>query len=287
MKTLKQIIKEAEEKNIAIGHFNISNIEGLWAIFNSAKELNVPVIIGASEGEREFFGTKQVVDVVKSLREEFDYPIYCNADHCHSFDSLKNAVDSGFDAVIFDGSKLSLEENIEITKKCVEYAKSINPDILMEGEIGYIGGSSKILDEIPEGVALGEMMTTTEDAKRFVDKTGVDLFSPAVGNLHGMLKNTKNPELNIERIKEIKEAVEIPLVLHGGSGISDEDFVKAIENGISVVHINTEIRLAYRQALEKSLKENPDEIAPYKIMKPVVDSMKEVVKNRLELFSGM
>ncbi|MBU4480236.1 class II fructose-bisphosphate aldolase [Patescibacteria group bacterium] len=287
MKTLKQIIQEAEEKKVAIGHFNISNIEGLWAIFNSAKELNVPVIIGASEGERNFVGTKQVAVLVKSLREQFDYPVFSNADHCHSFESFKEAVDFGFDAAIFDGSKLSIEENIEMTKKCVEYAKSVNPDFIVEGELGYIGGSSKMLDTIPEGVALGEMMTKSEEAKKFAKETGVDLFSPAVGNIHGMLKGAKNPNLDIERIKELRETVGIPMVLHGGSGISDEDFVLAIKAGISTIHINTEIRLAYKEALEQSLKNNPEEIVPYKIMKPVVEGIREVVKKRLELFNSM
>ncbi|MBU1557378.1 class II fructose-bisphosphate aldolase [Patescibacteria group bacterium] len=281
METLKQIIKEANEKKIAIGHFNISNIEGLWGIFNAAKELDVPVIIGASEGERKFVGTKQIVVLVKSLREEFGYPIFCNADHCHSFESLKEAVDAGFDAVIFDGAQLPMEKNIEITKKCVEYAKSINPEIIIEGETGYIGGSSKMLDEIPEGVE----MTSPEDAERFVKETGVDLFSPAVGNIHGMLKGVKNPDLDIQRIKDIREKAGVPLVLHGGSGISDEDFVSAIESGMSIVHINTEIRKAYRENLEKSLKENPEEIAPYKINKSVVEGIKETVEKRLRLFS--
>src|SRR3989344_8825583 len=114
MKNLKQIIKEADEQKIAIGHFNISNIEGLWGIFNGAKELNVPVIIGASEGERKFFGTRQVVAVVKSLREEFDYPIYCNADHCHSFESFKEAVDAGFDAVIYDSQTNDNDQHCNI-----------------------------------------------------------------------------------------------------------------------------------------------------------------------------
>ncbi|OGD66850.1 tagatose-bisphosphate aldolase [Candidatus Campbellbacteria bacterium RIFOXYC2_FULL_35_25] len=286
MKNLKQIIEEAEENKIAVGHFNISNIEGLWGIFNAARELNLPVIIGASEGERKFVGTKQVAVLVKSLREEFDYPIFSNADHCKSFESLKEAVDAGFDAVIFDGGQLSLEENIETAKKCVEYAKSVNPDILVEGELGYIGGSSKMLDEIPEGVALGEMMTSPEDAKRFVAETGVDLFTPAVGNIHGMLKGAKNPNLDIERIGKIKEAIKIPIVLHGGSGISDEDFVSAIKSGVSIVHINTEIRLAYKNATEQSIKDNPEEIAPYKRMELSVKAISEVVKKRLELFSS-
>lgn len=281
MKSLKQILKEASDNQIAIGHFNISNIEGLKAIFNSARELNIPVIIGVSEGERKFIGTKQVVVLVKSLREEFNFPIFCNADHCKSFESLKEAVDLGFDAVIFDGAKLSLEENIKITKKCVEYAKSINPEIIIEGELGYIGESSKILDEIPKGIE----MTSIEDAQKFVKETKVDLLAPAVGNIHGMLKGLKNPNLDIERIRQIKEKTNIPLVLHGGSGISDEDFHSAIKSGMSIVHINTEIRKVYREALEQSLKDNPKEIAPYKIMKFVINEVSNVVKNKLELFN--
>jgi len=283
MKTLKQIIKEANENKIAIGHFNISNIEGLWGIFDAARELNVPVIIGLSEGERDFVGSRQAVALVKSLRDEFDFPIFINADHCRSFDSLKEAVDTGFDAVIFDGAKLSIEENIEITKKCVEYAKDVNPEIVVEGELGYIGGSSIMLDEVPEGVE----MTTVGDAERFVKETGVDLFSPAVGNIHGMLKGSKNPDLNIRRIQEIREKTGVPLVLHGGSGVSDEDFVSAIHSGISIIHINTEIRKAYREALEKFLRENPEEITPYKINKEVVNSIKKIVIGRLKLFSSI
>ncbi len=285
MKTLKEVIKEVKQSKIAIGHFNISNIEGLWAIFRAAQNVDVPVIIGLSEGEREAVGTMQASVLIKSIREEYDYPIFLNADHCHSFESAKEAIDAGFDAVIFDGAKLSLEENIEITKKTVEYAKSVNPEIIIEGELGYIGGSSKMLDEIPEGVAL-DNFTTTADAKKFVDETGVDLFSPSIGNIHGMLKKSANPELNIERIKEISDAVDAELVLHGGSGISDENFKSAIEAGISIVHINTEIRRAYRKALEESLKNDSEQIAPYKISKPAVEAMQEVVDKRMRLFSN-
>jgi len=257
----------------------------LWGIFEAARELDVPVIIGLSEGERKFVGVRQAVALVKSLRDEFDHPIFINADHSYSFESVKEAVDDGFDAVIFDGAQLSLEENIATTKKCVDYAKSINPNILVEAELGYIGTSSKMLDDIPEGVS-SESLTTPEEAKRFVEETGVDLFSPSVGNIHGMLKNIKNPELNTERIKEIREATGVPLVLHGGSGISDENFSEAIKAGISTIHINTEIRKAYKQALDKSLNENPEEIAPYRILKPSRDAVKEVVKKRLELFNN-
>ncbi|TSD03444.1 MAG: Ketose-bisphosphate aldolase, class-II [Parcubacteria group bacterium Athens0714_16] len=286
METLKKTIENAEKTGVAVGHFNISNIEGLHAVFNVAKKLNLPVIIGVSEGERDFIGIKQVVALVKSLREEHNYPIFLNADHTYSFERVKEVVDAGFDSVIFDGAKLSTEENIKITKQCVEYVKKTNPKILVEAELGFIGSSSKILDEIPEDVNLDEnSLTKPTDAKYFVKKTGIDLFAPAVGNIHGMLGVGKDPSLNIELIKEIRKEAGVPLVLHGGSGTTDEDFKKAIKAGISIIHINTEIRLAYKKAIQLFLQENPDEIAPYKIMKSVVLAMEKVVEERMKLFN--
>ena len=288
MKTLREVIRDAESNHVAVGHFNISNIEGLWAIFHAARNLNLPVIIGLSEGERDFVGVKQAVALVKSIREEFDYPIFINADHTYSFERVKEAVDTGFDAVIFDGAKLPIDENIKTTKQCVEYARSKNPDILVEAELGYIGTSSKILDEIPEGAGVSEeTLTSAEDAARFVAETGVDLFSPSVGNIHGMLRNMPNPRLNINRVHAIKEAAGVPLVLHGGSGIADQDFTDAIKAGISIVHINTEIRVAYRDAVKKVLADHPDEVAPYKIMKGAVSAMEKVISERLKLFNHL
>ncbi|MEK7650261.1 MAG: class II fructose-bisphosphate aldolase [Patescibacteria group bacterium] len=292
MLTLRECLKQAEANKTAIGHFNISNLEALWAIFYAAKELNLPVIIGVSEGERDFVGVRQAVALVKSLREEFSYPIFLNADHTYSFDRVKEAVDAGFDAVIFDGSKLDLEENIRITKQCVDYAreqaKVQNRDIIVEGELGYIGTSSKLLDAIPEGVKLGlEDLTKPDEAKRFVAETGVDLLAPAVGNIHGMLKSGADPALNIARVGEISEAAGVPLVLHGGSGNNEQDFRDAITAGVRIVHINTELRVAYRDALRLTLQENPDEVAPYKILKPAVTAMQKVVEKKLRLFSNL
>jgi fructose-bisphosphate aldolase class II len=288
MKTLRECIKEAAEKKVAVGHFNISNLEALWGIFNAAKSLDVPVIIGVSEGERDFVGVAQAVALVKSFREKFNYPIFLNADHTYSVDRVKEAIDAGFDSVIFDGAKLSLEENISLTKQCVEYARASGRDVLVEGELGYIGQSSKILDAIPEGVELDEsMLTHAEEAKRFVTETGVDMLAPAVGNIHGMLRSGTDPKLNITRVKEISEATGVPLVLHGGSGNSKEDFRDAVASGVSVVHINTEIRVAYRDALKKSLQDNPDEVAPYKILKPAVAGVEKVVLQKLKTFNNL
>ncbi|MBI2099888.1 MAG: class II fructose-bisphosphate aldolase [Candidatus Vogelbacteria bacterium] len=291
MKTLRECLREATEKKVAIGHFNISDTEGLWAVFRAAYELKLPVIIGVSEGERDFIGVRQAAALAKSLREEFDYPIFLNADHTYSFERVKEAVDAGFDAVIFDGAKLPLEENIQIAKQCVDYARSKNPEILIEGELGYIGTSSKILDSVPEGVNLGANdLTKPEVAKQFVEATDVDLLAPAVGNIHGMLRDRPDPSLNIDRIIAIKSVACPPcggLVLHGGSGNSEQDFKAAIAAGVSIVHINTELRVAYRNALKLSLQATPDEVAPYKFIKPAVSAMQKVVEKKLKLFNNL
>lgn len=283
--TLRETIAAAEAQGKAVAHFNISDSVGFWGVVKGAQAAGEPVIIGVSEGERDFIGIAQVAAMVKSFRDTTGYPVYLNADHSYSFERVKECIDAGFDSVIFDGAKLPFEENSKIAKQCVEYAKSVNPEIIVEAELGYIGTSSKVLDAIPEGVSL-ENLTTGEEAKRYVDETGVSLFAPSVGNIHGMMRNVPEPRLNIERIKEIREACGVPLVLHGGSGTSDEDFVAAIKAGVAVVHINTEIRVAYRNAIEAYLKANPDEIAPYKFAKTSVEAIAGVVEKRIKLFAG-
>lgn len=288
MKTLKECVLDAKAKKVAVGHFNISNIEGFWGVFRAAQSLDLPIIIGVSEGERDFIGVRQVAALVKATREEFDYPIFLNADHTYSIERVKEAIDAGFDSVIFDGAKLSFEENVKMAKECVEYARASGREVLVEGELGFIGQSSKILDEVPEGVLLDESsLTDPAKAKEFVELTGVDMLAPAVGNFHGMLRGGVDPKLNIERVKAISEATGIPLVLHGGSGNSGDDFKQAIANGVSIVHINTEIRIAYKQGLQIGLTENPDEVAPYKFLKNSVKAVQDVVTEKLRSFNGL
>lgn len=286
METLREYIKEAKQKGIAVGHFNVSNLEGVYAIADAAKNLNVPVIVGVSEGERDFTGVLEIASVVKTLREERNQPIFLNADHTYSVERVKEAIDAGFDAAIFDGAQLSMEENITKTKECVAYSRSVNRDVIIEGELGYIGTSSKVLTEVPEGAAITDaMLTTVEDAKRFVVETGVDMLAPAVGNIHGMFAKGKDPALNIERVKEISEATGLPLVLHGASGNSDADIQNAIKAGVAVVHVNTELRVAYREGLEGALSAKPDEVAPYKYEKVAKEAMQKVVEEKLRVFN--
>ncbi|MCL4437423.1 class II fructose-bisphosphate aldolase, partial [Patescibacteria group bacterium] len=219
----------------------------------------------------------------------YNWPIFLNADHTHSFEKIKEAFDAGYDALLFDGGKLPFEENIKQTKQVVDYVKSKNPEIVVEGELGYIGGSSEILDKLPEGAAIeSKDFTTPEEAERFVEETGVDLLAPAVGNIHGMVLGGNEPTLDIQRISEIKKAIgDTGIVLHGGSGTSDADFTNAIAAGISIIHINTEIRLAWRKGLEKYLTDYPKEIAPYKIFPGAVEEIKGVVFRRLKLFNNL
>jgi fructose-bisphosphate aldolase class II len=286
MKTLREYIAEAEEKKVAIGHFNISDSVGFWAVVGAAKKLNLPVIIGVSEGERDFIGVKQIKALADTLKAE-GMLIFLNADHTYSVDRIKEVVDAGFDAAIIDGAEKSFEENVKMTKESVAYAKSKNPKMLIEGELGFIGKSSKVWDKVPEGVE--NMLTKPEEAKEFVEKTGVDLFAPAVGNIHGMAKNLNinYEKLDIERIKSIREAAGVPLVLHGGSGITDEEFKLAIKAGISIIHINTEMRLAYKRGLQKFIAENPDEIAPYKFLRLGLLQMQSVIEKRMALFANL
>ncbi len=308
MQSLREYIREAGAAKKAIGHFNISTIDALWSIFDAARGLEQPVIIGVSEGERKFLGVRQTVALVKSIRDEFNYPIFLNADHTYSFEGVKEAVDAGFDAVIFDGAKLPFEENVRITKQCGDYARSVNPEIIIEGELGYIGSSSQLLDEISRDIT-ERAFTTPEQAAEYVKETGVDLFAPSVGNVHGMLRKrgtdaegnaeqtpipeqssvrgmAQNPPLDIQLVTRIREAAGVPLVLHGGSGISDDDFRKAIQAGMAIVHINTEIRKAWRDAVRMALQENPDEVAPYKLLQGAKEGVREVVRERIGLFSS-
>ena len=287
MTSLREVLTRAETDRVAVGHFNFSDLVAFNAIVAAARDQKLSVMVGVSEGEREFTGVCQAAALVKAVRDEYDYPIFLNADHTHSIAKAEAAAKAGFDEIIFDGSALSFEENITQTKKAIEAIKSINPAILVEGEIGWIGASSAVMEKIPEGVGV---LTTAEEAKRFVDATKVDVLAPAVGNMHGMLASMVHGDvrkrLNIERIAEIKAAVRIFMTLHGGSGTNDDDFKRAIKAGMTIVHVNTELRLAWRRGVEAGLAAEPNEVAPYKILGAAVEAVKKVVGSRLALFNS-
>ncbi len=187
----------------------------------------------------------------------------------------------------FDASTNPLETNINLTKQAVDAVKSVNLQIIVEGELGNIGSGSEIHDTVPES---SRILTTSEDAKRFAEATRVDVLAPAVGNMHGLLKamisGSVKKRLDIGRISEIATATGLPLTLHGGSGTDDDDFRRAISAGVTIVHINTEMRLAWRRGLEAALAESSDEVVPYKIYSRPLKEMETVAINRLRLFNG-
>jgi fructose-bisphosphate aldolase class II len=287
MGTLRKILEQADTTGMAVGHFNVSDLVTLKAVFEAARDLRVPVIVGVSEGERQFMGVRQVAAIVKSLREEYDFPIFLNADHTHSLPSAIEAAKAGLDWIVFDVSTQPFEENVRQTKAAVEALKSLRPDILVEGEIGDIGSGSEIHDAVPD---LRKGFTSPAKAKQFVEETRVDTLAPAVGNMHGMLKSmvagNRKKRLDIERIRAIKAEARIFMTLHGASGTDDDDLKEAIAAGITVVHINTEVRLAWRRGLDAALEKQPNEIVPYKLLPHVLDSVKQVVTARLALFNG-
>jgi fructose-bisphosphate aldolase class II len=283
---LREVLAQAQAAGAAIGHFNVADLVLLKAVFASARELKVPVLVGASEGEREFLGTCQLAALVRSLREEFDFPSFLNADHTHSLAKAVDAVKAGFDAVVFDLSALPFEQNVRQIREAVEALKGINPSVLVEGEIGDIGTGSEIHDRAPD---LSRGLTTPNDARQFVESTGIDILAPAVGNVHGMLESMVHGDtrkrLDIERICHIKAAARVLLTLHGGSGTDDDDLRNAIAAGINIVHINTELRVAWRRGLEDSLAKQPGEVVPYRILPAAVDAVKKVTSSRLKLFN--
>lgn len=286
MKSLKDYIAWAEDKGVAIGHFNVSDSEGYKAVVESAEELGVPVIVGVSESERSFLGVAEIRALVSVAREK-GLPVFLNADHTYSIEASKEAVNNNFDSVIIDGAEKPFFENVMMTKEVVRYAKdhpaADGHEILVEGELGFIGTGSQLRDEIPDGVS-EKTQTTVKDAKMFVEETCVDLFAPSVGNIHGLIRSGE-PKLNIKRIKEIAEAVNVPLVLHGASGNTDEEITAAIDAGIRIVHINTELRMAYKKGVERGL--SSDELAPYKFMAEGVEEMKKVITAKLKVFNKM
>jgi fructose-bisphosphate aldolase class II len=280
-------VLQAKSDGHAIAHFNISNLDQARAIAQVAEELKQPVIIGVSEGERDYIGVAMARTLIDELNQEYSVPIFLNADHTYSLEKVMEVVEAGYDSVIVDGAKLPYEENVALVKTCVDYVRAYEAKtgkrILVEAELGYIGQSSSLNTELPEGVTEANI-TTVDQARDFVLRTGVDMFAPAIGNIHGMLVDAPEPKLHIDRLREITAIVDIPLVLHGASGNTDEDLKSAIDAGIAIIHINTEIRKAFRDGEMNYLEEHPQEVAPYKFGKEGQEEMKKVVRAKMGLY---
>ena len=273
---LEEYFKKAKEEAWALGQFNCSTLEQMKGVVEAAKESQVPVIIGTSGGESRFLGLKEAVALRDVLREKHP-DIYLNLDHGKDLDWIKKAIDAGYDMIHFDGSKLPLDENIEETRKVVELAKEKR--VVVEGEVGHVGGASSMHEGAPKGK---KNLTSTKNIAKFISETKVDLCAFSIGNVHGVY--TEMPDLNFNRLTEISENTSVGLVMHGGSGISDEDVKKSIEKGVTKVNVNTELRNEWRKEIERSFAENKDTVTPYKLFKNLPNVTKEKVKEKINIF---
>lgn len=286
---MNNILKSAQFGRYAIGSFNFSTAEILKAIVLAAKELNAPVIVSTSEGEGEFIGVAEAAALVGAWRHGMKLPIILNLDHGKSLESVKQVIEAGYNAAHFDGSALSYEENIARTKEAVDYIREIekrdNREIIVEGELGYLRGSSSVHNEALQ--IKPEDLTTPEQAKDFVERTGVDSLAVVIGNAHGVFASGQE-RLNLERLAQIRAVLgeKVFLVLHGGSGIPADDIKKAVELGIVKINVNTELRVAYKEGLAEELKEKPSETTPYKILGPSFEAVKKVVAEKIKLFGS-
>ena len=287
---LREILTKAIREHWSTGHFNASESDQMRAIVEAAKEVGTVAMIGTSEGEAKHLGYEVAIGIRDGLRKEFEIPVFLNADHHKSVEAAKIAIDAGYDSIHIDLSALPFEENAKGTKEIVEYARKVTSDteqgtiINVEGELGYLRGDSKIQKEKIE--IKPEDYTDPDQAADFVAETGINRLAIAVGNIHGV--SLDEPALDIDRIKQIRAKVpeSVALVLHAASGIPDDKIKAAIAAGIANIHINTDIRVAYTEALRKELSEKPDETTPYKLDEAARSAMKKVIKTKLILFGS-
>lgn len=280
---VRDVFERAQREGWAVGAFNASNIETVKAIVQAAAKLRSPVIIESSTGETEYFGAKNLVDVVQNYREELNTQIFINLDHSQSEEASQEGMEAGYELIHFDGSNLSFEENIAVTGRIAQSAHS--KGLLVEGEIDHIGGSSAPhLKEAVEQAQQEGKYTDPGKALEFVQQTGVDIFAAFFGNVHGVYKNP--PKLDFERLKAVREQVPCFLSMHGGSGIREEDVREVVKVGrIVKINVNTEMRVAAREALEKTL-EQTEEVAAYKFMPSVIEAIQKVVEEKIQVFGS-
>lgn len=284
MNNLNYYLEQARQSHAAIGHFNFATADVLRGVIEAAKEAGAPaVMVGTSEGEAGFIGMKEAVALVKAIREELDFPVFLNADHFKGLEKCKEAIDMGYDSIIIDASKMPNEENVALTKQVVDYCRSINSNISIEGELGYLRGSSEVQTKIEIST---DDYSNPEEVADFVSKTGVDRMAIVFGNIHGIVTEQEE-KLDIEHFSRIVSAEPRPYyVLHGASGLKDEDVSAAIKAGIVNVHFNTELRVAYKEGMHKVFHEKPDETTPYKYLEPAIEEVKKIVAQKTKLFMG-
>lgn len=278
LENTKQMLEKAKQEGYAIPHFNINNLEWTRFILETCEEEKSPVILGVSEGAKKYMvGFATVTEMVKAMVKELHItvPVALHLDHGSSVESCKEAIDAGFTSVMIDASKYSVEENIQMTREVVTYAHERN--VTVETEIGHVGGEE-------DGVADELAYAKVEDAVLLAKETGIDSLAPALGSVHGIYKG--EPKLDFDRMMQVKELTNLPLVLHGGSGIPDQLIKKSITCGICKLNINTDLQIVWAKDVREFLNENHTVYDPRKIIKSGEQAMKEKIKEKIYLLNS-
>lgn len=282
----RHLMQRSRQQHFAVGAFNIDNQETLIAIARAAQKLNAPVLVEVSHGEVEAMGVENIRDMVDNYKHEYGIEIYLNLDHSPTVEACKKAIDVGYEFVHIDISQANHdateEEIIAKTKEVVEYAKFTGA--LVESEPHYFGGSSNVHTETINYDEIKKTFSTPEGSKAFVEATGIDTFAAAIGNLHGKYPVPK--ELDLELLSRIREAIDCQISLHGGSGTPLHYFEEAAKIGVSKININSDMRYAFRTAMEEELKAHPDEFAVVKLMDHVKDAVQAVVEEKIQAFGS-
>ncbi|MFD2044401.1 class II fructose-bisphosphate aldolase [Ornithinibacillus salinisoli] len=276
--SMKEMMEKGKENGYAIGQFNLNNLEYAQAILQAAEEEKSPVILGVSEGAGRYMGGfKVVVAMVKSLMEEYGttVPVAIHLDHGSSFEKCAQAIHAGFTSVMIDGSHHPIEENVAMTRKVVELAHIHG--VSVEAEVGTVGGEE-------DGVIGGINYADLDECKQLVQETGVDCLAPALGSVHGPYQG--EPNLGFKEMEEILNAVNVPLVLHGGTGIPTKDIQKAVSLGTAKINVNTENQIAQAKIVREVLNEKPNEYDPRKYLGPGRDAIKETVVGKMREFGS-
>lgn len=277
--TLKEVLKEANDLNMAVGAFNTHNLEMLPAIIKAAVKEKTPVIVQTSCGTANYIGHKNLVSICKSMADEYGAEIVLHLDHAKDYDEIRKAIDAGYSSVMFDGSSLPLKENILGTKRVVAYAKKYG--VSVEAELGTVGGTE-------DGIAVAQdevRYTDPADAVEFVKQTGIDALAVAIGTNHGQYKSKTN--INFERLKEIKDVVDIPLVIHGGTGVKEEDVKKVIDLGIRKFNVGTELLVGWNRESKACYDEHKENISNRENVVPCLNVIEEIVSRKIKLFKNI
>lgn len=276
--SVAQLLKEAEAGGYAVGAFNCNNMEIVQAIIEAAEAEKAPVIMQASQGAIKYAGLEFITGMARIAADNASVPVALHLDHGTSFAQVVQCIRSGFSSVMYDGSKLSLEDNIAITNRVLEMARPIG--VSVEAELGKIGGTEDDIS-VSDREAL---FTDPKEAEYFVKQTGVDALAVAIGTAHGQYKG--EPKLDFDRLKKIKALVSVPIVLHGSSGVPDEAVREAISLGVRKVNIDTNIREAFVYAIREEISRLPDEIDPRKLLGPAKERAVEVIRDKIRVFGS-